>query len=118
MSYTKIRFVSRVLREKFGVIGEVAARYIEAGYSVRVKHPTRHGDIHILANGNGQRLVIEVFDKPGNVPERVVQDLVKKAQLVRGKPILVLYGKGPQLDDNIYRLCKELGIKIRRVAAQ
>jgi len=84
MSLAKIRFVQKALIEKYGNVGIVASRYLEAGFSVRVNHPTHLGS----------------------------------AKLVRAKPILVLYGNGPKLSDELFRFCKERGVKIRRIRAQ
>ncbi len=118
MSLAKIRFVQKALMEKYGSIGIVASRYLEAGFSVRVNHPTRLGPVHIIASGNGMRLAIEVFSEPRDVPRDVVEKLIEKAKLVRAKPILVLYGNGPKLSDELYRFCREHGIKVRRIRAQ
>ncbi len=118
MGLARIRLLQRVLREKYGIYGEVAARYVEAGAHVRLMHPTRYGPIHILVYKDGEKYVIEVFKASTMVPRETVEALKKKADLVRAKPILVLYGDGPKLTDDIYKLCKELGIKIRRIRAQ
>lgn len=118
MSLAKIRFVQKALIEKYGNVGIVASRYLEAGFSVRVNHSTRLGPIHIIAGGNGMRLAIEVFSEPREVPRDVIEKLVEKAKLVRAKPILVLYGNGPKLSDELFKFCKERGVKIRRIRAQ
>ncbi len=114
----RIRMLQRVLRDKYGIVGEVAARYLEAGARVRVMHPTRLGPIHVLVYKDGGRLAIEVFAESKPVPKEVVRNLVEKAKLVQAKPILVLYGDGPKLSDEVYSMCKELGVKIRRVRAR
>ena len=118
MSLAKIRFVQKALIEKYGHIGIVASRYLEAGFSVRVNHPTRFGPIHIVASGNGMRLAIEVFSEPREVPQDILEKLIEKAKLVRAKPVLVLYGNGPKLGNEIFKFCKEHGIKVRRMRAQ
>lgn len=118
MALPRIRLLQRVFREKYGVVGEVASRYLEAGAHVRINHPTRFGPIHILVYKDGEKYVVEVFNEPREVPISVIENLVQKAKLVKAKPILVLYGNGPKLGDEAYSRCKELGVKIRRIRAR
>lgn len=93
----------------------MARGYVMAGYSVEFMHPTRYGPIHIVARGNGQRLAVEVFDKPLNVSIDVVRNLLEKSKLIGAKPILVLYSKGSKVAEEVRRYCAENGIKIRRI---
>ncbi len=118
MSLARIRLLQRILKEKYGIVGEVAARYVEAGYHVRLMHPTRYGPIHIVVTGNKDRMAIEVFSDPKPVPIEVVKTLIEKAKLVKARPILVLYSDGPKLTDEVYKFCKENGVKIRRIRPQ
>jgi hypothetical protein len=50
------RYMIRRLGRVYGIVGRVAGRYVAAGYSVELNHPTRYGPIHIVARGNGQVL--------------------------------------------------------------
>ncbi len=118
MSIARKRFLEKMLKEKYGEIGIVASRYLEAGCSVRLLHPTRYGPIHIIVTGGGIRLAIEVFKDPREVPKEVVDSVIAKAKLINAKPVLVLYGDGPKLSEEIYRYCIENGVKIRRIRAQ
>ena len=115
---TRIRLLQRVLRQKYGIVGEVAARYLESGARVRVHHPTRHGDIHILVYKDGTKYAIEVFSDPRPVPKEVVEKLIEKSRIIHAKPILVLYGDGPKLSNEIYEFCKSQGVKVRRIRAR
>ncbi|HID80723.1 MAG TPA: hypothetical protein EYP48_03280 [Ignisphaera sp.] len=118
MSLARIRFIQKSLIEKYGVIGIVASRYLEAGLSVRVLHPTRYGPIHIVVSGNNIRLAIEVFSEAREVPKEVVERVVEKAKLIKARPVLVLYGDGPRLTDEVFELCRKYGVKVRRIRAQ
>ena len=115
MTLAKIRFLQRKLTEKYGEIGVVASRYVEAGLHVQLMHPTRYGPAHIIATGHGQRIVVEVVKDPGLVPAEVVKNLSEKARLLRARPILVLYGHGPKLNDEVRGLIAELGVKVKQV---
>ena len=118
MSLARIRFIQKSLIEKYGILGHVASRYLEAGLSVRVLHPTRYGPIHIVVNGNNTRLAIEVFAESREVPREVVERIVEKAKLIKAKPVLILYGDGPKLTDEVFDLCRKYGVKVRRIRAQ
>ncbi len=115
---TRIRMLQRILREKYGIVGEVASRYLEAGARVRLFHPTRYGPIHVLVYKDNSRYVIEVFSEPKEVPKEVVEKLIEKAKLVKAKPILILYGDGPKMSDDLYKFCIENRVKIRRIRAR
>ncbi|NPA97659.1 MAG: hypothetical protein GXO32_08685 [Crenarchaeota archaeon] len=114
----RIRMLQKVLRQKYGIMGEVAAKYLESGARVRIGHPTRHGEVHILVYKDGARYAIEVFSEPRTVPREVVENLLRKAKLLNAKPILVLYGDGPKLSEDVYQFCRDQGVKIRRMKAR
>jgi len=118
MTTARATYLQKIYREKYGPIGVVAGRYLGAGYSVEIMHPTRYGPIHIIARGNNTIMAIEVIDKPTKVTIDDVQRLINKAKLVKAKPILVLYSDGPTISDDVYRFCKENGVKIRRIRAE
>ncbi len=115
MTTARERYLQRILEERYGIVGRVAARYVGAGLHVRLMHPTRYGPVHIFAIGAGQRLVIEVCDKPGKVTEETINTLVNKAKLLRSKPVLVLYGKDVLLPEDLFKKAREMGVKVRRI---
>ncbi len=117
MSLVKIKPLSRKLIDKFGPLGVVASRYLLAGLHVEVNHPTRYGPIHVVAIGNGQRIAVEVFSEPRDVPRDVVERIALKAKLIKSKPVLALYGDGPKLGEEVRKLCSDLGVKVKRVRA-
>jgi len=80
-----------------------------------VRRPTRYGPAHIIASGNNQRLVVEVVEGVAKVGPEVVDRLLKKAELLRAKPVLVLYGDGPKLTEEARALVQERGVKVRRL---
>lgn len=116
MTTARIRHLQKILIEKYGVIGRVASRYLGAGYSLELMHPTRYGPIHIIARGGGgQIFAIEVISKPDDTNLETVKSFLEKAKLVRAKPILVLYSDGIKLPEEVYKFCIENGIKVKRV---
>lgn len=118
MATARQRFLARVLVRKYGEVGAVAARYVEAGYAVRVMHPTRYGPAHVIAQRGGEKLIIEVFKEPRPLEMRDVEPLLKKAELLRGRPVLVLYGDGPRLSNELFQELRGRGVKVRRIRAQ
>jgi len=115
MALARVRALQKRLIRKYGVVGAVAGRYVEAGLHVQVMHPTRYGPAHIIATGGGQRLVVEVVEGVSSVGPEVVETLYDKATLLRAKPVLVLYGIGPKLSNEARALAHKLGIKVRRL---
>ncbi|RLE97053.1 MAG: hypothetical protein DRJ57_04870 [Thermoprotei archaeon] len=110
----RMRFEQKKLRERYGIIGLVAGRYLEAGYHVRLMHPTRYGPAHIVVQGRGEKFVIEVVHEPGALREEVVEGLLKKAELLSARPILAVYGRGVKLGD-LRKKLEERGVKVKYV---
>lgn len=110
----RVRYEQRRLREGCGVVGLVAGRYVEAGYRVRLMHPTRYGPAHIVVQGRGEKFVVEVVQEPGQLKEEVVDMLLKKAVLLRAKPILAVYGRGVKLGE-LRKKLEERGVKVKYV---
>ena len=118
MSIARVRYERARLEERYGEVGVVAGRYLEAGYHVRLFHPTRYGQVHVLAYKGSIRLVIEVIKEASTVGAEVVERVAKKAELLRAKPILILYGNGPRLSEEARSRAKEMGVKVRRLRAR
>lgn len=103
-------YLAKLLESKFGTIGKVAGRYVTAGLHVTLRLPTRLGPVDIFAQGAGQKLAIEVLEKSEGAREKA-EKLVKKAELLKAKPVLVLYG---DCKVNLSELAG-LGVKVKRV---
>ena len=101
--------LARTLEEKYGVIGKVASRYVTAGLHVTMMHPTRYGPVHFVVQGNGLKLAVDVVT--GGDFLTAAELLKKKAELLRAKPVLVLYG---DLKADVKKLA-ETGVNVRRV---
>lgn len=115
MVLARIRYISKQMAKKYGVIGRVASRYLEAGLSVRLNHPTRLGNAHIVAQGNGQRLVVEVYSSSKPADAAVVARVAEKARLLRARPVLVLYGKRASITPEALSEARKLQVKVKRV---
>ena len=114
MKLARIRYRQRLLRERYGIIGVVAGRYLEAGFHVRLMHPTRHGPVHILALKGDRKFVIEVA-ATRRVDDEVLIKLVDKAKSLGGEPVLILYGKSPRVSGDLANKLRELGVRLRIV---
>ncbi|MEM2353747.1 MAG: hypothetical protein QXP03_03005 [Desulfurococcaceae archaeon] len=113
MATAKQKHTSKMLARRYGTVGVIAGRYIEAGFSVKVFYPTRYGLIQVVARKGGV-FAIDVFDK-GTVTLDAVKALHEKAKLLKAKPIVVLYGGGVEVSNEARSYCEENGIRIRRV---
>lgn len=118
MTLARVRYLQRQLSKKYGIIGRVASRYLEAGLSVRINHPTRLGPVHIFAQGNGQRLVVEVYTSSKPLRPDDIRRAIDKAKLLQAKPVIVIYGKAKNkivskeaLDEALSQQVKIKGIK-------
>ncbi|AKG38732.1 MAG: hypothetical protein ACPLRJ_01755 [Infirmifilum uzonense] len=118
MTLARVRYLQKQLIKRYGIIGKVASRYLEAGLSVRIRHPTRLGDAHIIVQGNGNRLVVEVYTSPKPLHPRDVQAVAEKAKLLNSKPVIVIYSGG-RLKSRVTKEALEeatrLQVKIKRV---
>ena len=117
MATARQKYISRVLARKYGLVGRVAGRYVEAGYSVELFHPTRLGPLHILAHKGNGIIAIEVFNK-GLVTLDAVKSLHEKSKLVKARPVVLLYGNSVGLSSEAESYCRENGVKIRRLRAE
>ncbi|HIP65286.1 MAG TPA: hypothetical protein EYH08_02005 [Pyrodictium sp.] len=115
MSLARIVFLKKKLEKKYGAIGKVAGRYVEAGYTVNIGFQTAKGSIDIVAKKEGQILAIDVITESVKVGTDVIEKLKEKAASINAKPVLVLYGSGPQLQKEALKRAEELGVEIRRV---
>ena len=115
LSLSKIVFMKKRLKEKFGVVGVVAGRYVEAGYSVRIGFDTAAGKVDIIAKKGGQTLVIDVVEGKTVVDVAKIEEIVRKAKSINGKPVLILYGSGPRISDNAREKARELSVELRRI---
>jgi hypothetical protein len=100
--------LARLLEEKYGIVGKVAGRYVTAGLHVAMMHPTRYGPIHFVAQGNGLKLAVDVVAEGD--PLKAAELLKKKAELLKAKPVLVLYGLAGA---GIEKLA-EMGVEVRK----
>ena len=115
MSLAEIRFLQKKLKEKYGEVGIVAGKYLEAGFSVNIrKVKTPKGVIDIVAIKGGEKLAIDVYVRSGKLPLNVVEEVYEKAKHIGAKPVLALWGRGVEVDEDVIKKVKELGVIIRR----
>ncbi len=115
MTTAREAFEAKKLAQKYGVIGKVAGRYVTAGYSVDVVTTDENAPINFTAVKKGERLAVKVFSKSGHVPVDVVSSLAAKAKESGYKPVLVLYGAGPKVTDELLGKIRDEGVSVRRV---
>lgn len=116
MTTARLRYLQAALKKRYGLLGKVASLYMGAGLHVRVNHPTRHGPVHILATGGGQKLAVEVYSSSTPASTSLVELVARKAELLRAKPVLVLYGSATVIPQAL-ELAKKLNVKIKHVRA-
>ncbi len=113
------KFVWKKLREKYGLVGEVAGRYVAAGYGVKLGIKSGETLFDIVAQRKNEKLAIKIVYEKKPITYSDLEKIEKDAKAINAKPVLVLYGKGPwipreeleKLDDS------ELTITITRITA-
>ncbi|MEM2597384.1 MAG: hypothetical protein QXT50_01815 [Thermofilum sp.] len=116
MTTARLRYLQAILQKRYGLLGKAASKYAGAGLHVRVNHPTRHGPAHVLAVGRGQKLAVEVYSGSAPAGTSLVELVARKAELLKAKPVLLLYGDA-SLSPEALELAKKLGVKVRRMRA-
>jgi predicted RecB family endonuclease len=110
------RYLIRKYEKAHGILGKVAGRYIAAGYSVELNHPTRFGAINIIARKEGQILAIDVITERSKLNVDSAKVLVEKARLIKAKPILFAYGfSWVEIPEDLRKFCEENDVKLRVV---
>ena len=115
MVTAKEAFDAKKLAQKYGVVGKVAGLYRTAGYKIDILDTKEEANVNFIASKRGEKLGVKVFMKSTYVPQDILEKLKSVAEEKGFKPILVLYGAGPKLKDDVISRAKELGISIRRV---
>jgi len=115
MVTAKARFISKLFRERYGVIGIAAGRYISAGYGV--KFNIRSGEVvfDIVALKENEKLAIKVYNGKVILEIEDVNKIIDAAKNINAKPVIILYGRGPKVSDELINKLDEIEISIRRI---
>ena len=115
MTTSREAFEAKKLAQKYGIIGRVAGRYVTAGYDVDVVTTDSSAPYHFTAVKRGEKLAVRVYEKSGHVPVDIIDLLADKAKTEGYRPVLILYGAGPRITEEIISRARESGVTIRRV---
>ncbi len=115
MTLAEIVFQARKLEKRYGVEGKVAARYVEAGYSVTMLFDTSKGRISFVAKKAGEVIAADVVYGKIRVTSEIVEKLAEKAASINAKPVLILYGGGPELTEEALKAAKEKNVAVKRI---
>lgn len=109
------RFLWKKLREKYGIVGEVAGRYIAAGYGVT--RDVKVGDIRfdLVASKDKQRLAIKIFHETKEITPDIIEAYALAAKRIGSKPVIILYGKGPRISEEALNKAIELDVSLKRI---
>jgi len=100
-------YQSNRLVEKYGVLGKVAARYLLAGYSIRIQSN------FILASKEGSNLIIGVAINDKNA-EKLITEITEASKKLSRIPVIVLYGRNKWRNETI-KAIKDHGITYKLV---
>jgi len=114
MSLARAVFQARRLAERYGPAGRVAGRYVLAGYNVTMNFKTPHGEVSFIAKRGQELYAVDVVVESGPVRVERLEAIRRKAESIRAKPVLALYGAGPEATKELVEKARELGVKIKR----
>jgi len=103
----RLIYQSNRLIEKYGVLGKVAARYLLAGYSVRIQ------DNFVLASKEGNNLIIGAAINDKDAKE-LIDKISTTSKKLNRTPVIVLYGRNRWKDETI-NMIRERGITYKLV---
>ena len=101
-----VNYLANTLRRKYGVLGRVAARYVKAGFSVRVLKDV------VVAQGRGVKYVITAAENPKEAV-RLGSRVIEVAGKLGGVPVVALYGRarwGPIIGE-----LRGIGVRVKLV---
>jgi len=109
-------FKSRMLYERYGVLGRIAGGYIKAGYDVRDINPEEGV---FIAVRRGERLLVKAVWSIDTINDSILDELRDRADKFNAKPVLVVYGRKPRVSSvrGLIESIKARGISYRRVRA-
>ncbi len=108
-------FEAKKLESKYGVVGKVAARYRMAGYAIEVVDEKEGAPVNFIASKKGEKLAVKVVYKSGKVARGLVDKLAEESNKAGARPVLVLYGAGPRVTNELLETIRASGIGLRRV---
>ena len=114
MSLAKIRHLSTILSRRYGVVGRVASKYVEAGFRVSFLSSERRDIADFIAYKGRNRFVVKVVYS-SRLSEDTIKKLAAGAKRYSAKPVLALYGRVKPLSDAIRRIAEENGVVLKRV---
>ncbi len=114
MVTAKAKFISRRLREKYGVVGKVAERYISAGYSVTFNVKCNDVLFDFIAK-KGEKIGVKIYNGKIKVGLEDIEKISRAAEKLGVKPVIVLYGSGPSVSEEALDKADELNISIKRI---
>jgi len=98
-------YKANVLKEKYGAVGKVAARYVLAGFNVRVESNL------VYIKGSGTNAVLGVVSNEGEF-NTVMNELDRIKDKLKVKTILVLYGNKRWREDLVGK-ARDKGLDVK-----
>lgn len=113
LTSAKQKFVINKLLEKGGVLNKVATKYIESGFKVKVS--PKFENIDIVAHRGDIKYGLKVFYEKKIINKNDLENFIKKCSELGYKPIVVLYGNGPRLSQELLGETRDFIVKRIRV---
>jgi len=113
MTTARQRFLANLLESKGGVYNRIASRYIRAGYRVRFDHGFK--DIDLVISRSRESYGLKILYMKKIYVKTDLENFFNNCEKHGLKPVIILYGSGPRLDQETLASLAEKKVKIRRV---
>jgi len=110
MTTARQRFISSRLIERDGLLGRVGARYVEAGFYVKLK-PDHVKGVDLIAVKGDEKYCIKVVVENKVLNENDIVEFINTCRKINYKPVIILYGPNPRIDPSIKEKYSDLIIK-------
>ncbi|OYT40460.1 MAG: hypothetical protein B6U89_02065 [Desulfurococcales archaeon ex4484_58] len=113
MTTARQKFLINKFLEKKSVKYKVASRYVAAGFNVRIR--SNGNGVHIIAVKNREKYGIHVLYEKKSYDLDSLNSFLEECKKLGLKPVIILYGSGPKLDQEVLSRIEEENIIVRRI---
>jgi len=113
MTTARQRFLANLLEAKGGVYNRIASKYVNAGYHVRFDHGFK--DIDLIVYRSRERFGLKILYMKKVYGKTDLENFLNSCEKHGLKPVIILYGSGPRLDQEMLASLAEKKVRIRRV---
>jgi len=104
------RFISSRLIDRDGLLGRVGARYVKAGFNVKLK-PDHVKNVDLIAIKGSEKYCIKVVTGNKILNENDIVEFINTCRKINYKPVIILYGPNPRVEPSVKEKYSDLIVK-------